>query len=79
MILGGRDNWKGKISYYRYHIQDPVMFQKSIRVTIEHGHAEPPFRRLVQHRVLVPGGAARAFPPLPPVEGRLARVNPWEK
>lgn len=39
LILGGRDNWKGKISYYRYHIQDPVMFEKSIRVTIEHGHA----------------------------------------
>jgi len=39
LILGGRDNWKGKISYYRYHIQDPVIFEKSIRVTIEHGHA----------------------------------------
>jgi hypothetical protein len=39
LILGGRDNWKGKISYYRYHIQDPITFEKSIRVTIEHGHA----------------------------------------
>ena len=38
LILGGKDNWKGKISYYRYHIQDPIMFEKSIRVTIEHGH-----------------------------------------
>ncbi|MDO4272202.1 MAG: DUF2961 domain-containing protein [Eubacteriales bacterium] len=38
LILGGRDNWKGKISYYRYHITDPVMFEKSIKVTIEHGH-----------------------------------------
>lgn len=28
----------GKISYYRYHVQDPVMFDTSIRVTIEHGH-----------------------------------------
>ena len=39
IILPGRDNWKGYITYYRYHIQDPVMFDKSIRVTIEHGHA----------------------------------------
>ncbi len=39
LILGGRDNWKGKITYYRYHVQDPVMFRKSIRVSIEHGHA----------------------------------------
>jgi hypothetical protein len=38
LLLGGKDNWKGKITYYRYHIQDPVMFEKSIRVTIEHGH-----------------------------------------
>ena len=31
--------WKGKNSLYRFHIEDPVMFEKSIRVTIEHGHA----------------------------------------
>ena len=23
---------------YRYHVEDPVMFEKSIRVTIEAGH-----------------------------------------
>lgn len=38
IILPGNDNWKGYITYYRYHIQDPVMFDKSIRVTMEHGH-----------------------------------------
>ncbi len=38
LILGGKDNWKGKITYYRYHIQDPIMFEKSIKATIEHGH-----------------------------------------
>jgi len=38
IILGGKDNWKGMISYYRYHIRDPIMFEKSIKVTIEHGH-----------------------------------------
>ena len=35
---GRRPNWSGKISLYRYHIEDPVCFSKSIRVTIEHGH-----------------------------------------
>ena len=39
IILPGKDNWKGYITYYRYHIKDPVMFKKSIKVTIEHGHA----------------------------------------
>lgn len=38
IIAGGEDNWKGKITYYRYHIKDPIMFRESIRVTIEHGH-----------------------------------------
>lgn len=38
IILGGGPNWSGKVSFYRYHIQDPIMFKKSIKVTIEHGH-----------------------------------------
>ncbi|MDH6363857.1 hypothetical protein M2139_000840 [Enterococcus sp. PF1-24] len=38
LLLGGDANWGGKISTYRYHIEDPVMFEKSIKVTIEHGH-----------------------------------------
>lgn len=31
--------WKGKNSLYRYHIEDPIFFEKSIKFTIEHGHA----------------------------------------
>jgi hypothetical protein len=38
IIKGGGLNWLGKISYYRYHIEDPIAFQKEIQVTIEHGH-----------------------------------------
>lgn len=38
VILVGGPNWSGKATLYRYHIQDPIMFEKSIRVTIEHGH-----------------------------------------
>ncbi|MBU5365504.1 glycoside hydrolase family 172 protein [Enterococcus devriesei] len=38
LLLGGDPNWAGKISTYRYHIEDPIMFDKSIKVTIEHGH-----------------------------------------
>lgn len=39
IILAGQENFSGKSSWYRYHVQDPVLFSKSIRVTIEHGHA----------------------------------------
>ena len=38
IIKGGGVNWTGKITYYRYHIFDPVHFRRRIRVTIEHGH-----------------------------------------
>jgi hypothetical protein len=37
-ILKGGFNWWGKISYYRYHIEDPIYFNKKIIVSIEHGH-----------------------------------------
>ena len=37
-IKTGGINWWGKISYYRYHIEDPVYFNKKLIVTIEHGH-----------------------------------------
>jgi hypothetical protein len=32
-------NDRGKVTVYRLHVQDPVPFSKSLRVTIEHGHA----------------------------------------
>lgn len=39
ITLGGGRNWSGKSSYYRFHIEDPIMFSKSIRVSMEHGHS----------------------------------------
>lgn len=35
----GNSDYTGKHSQYRFHIEDPVYFEKSIRVSIEHGHA----------------------------------------
>ena len=37
LILKDQEN--GKISAYRHHIPDPIPFKKSIRFTMEHGHA----------------------------------------
>ncbi len=39
LIRGGGENWSGLSTYYRFHLEDPVPFQESIKVTIEHGHA----------------------------------------
>ncbi len=30
--------FRGKNSLYRFHVEDPIRFDKSIKVTIEHGH-----------------------------------------
>lgn len=37
-VKGNRD-WTGVHAMYRFHVQDPVYFDKSLRAGIEHGHA----------------------------------------
>lgn len=39
LITPGGQNWSGNATMYRFHVEDPVPFRESIRVTIEHGHA----------------------------------------
>ena len=39
IISAGGPNWTEPVTLYRWHIEDPVIFQKQIRVSIEHGHA----------------------------------------
>lgn len=36
-LIDTNNQFKGKATFYRYHIQDPIMFDKDIKVTIEHG------------------------------------------
>ena len=38
-LAGNTEGWTGKWSVYRFHLEDPIYFERSIRVTIEHGHA----------------------------------------
>ena len=39
ITMPGGENWSGQVSYYRFHIEDPIVFDRSIKATIEHGHA----------------------------------------
>lgn len=39
LTMPGAHNFTGPISWYRWHLLDPVRFTRSIRVSIEHGHA----------------------------------------
>lgn len=38
-LIGNLD-YTGKVSTYRFYVNDPIRFKKSIRMTIEHGHAD---------------------------------------
>jgi hypothetical protein len=38
-LAGDTRTLTGKWTLYRYHVESPIAFSKSIRVTIEHGHA----------------------------------------
>ena len=35
----GNQDYTGKHSQYRFHVEDPVYFEKCLRFSIEHGHA----------------------------------------
>lgn len=71
IILGGESNWMGKITYYRYHVQDPIMFEKSIRVTIEHGHNNNRSDDWSTTAYWYQTEPHKPFDPLPPKQSRL--------
>jgi len=65
--------WKGKNSCYRYHIEDPIYFQKSILVTIEHGHANNLSNDYSSTAYWYQTEPHAPFPPMLSVEQRLPR------
>lgn len=60
-----------KATVYRFHIPDPIPFQKSIRVTIEHGHANDRSDYFSSVAYWYQSEPHKPFPPLPSVEERL--------
>ena len=74
-LPGGR-NWSGKISLYRFHIEDPIHFQKSIRVTIEHGHANRRSDDYSSTAYWYQFEPHKPFPSLPTAEDRSPRDRP---
>ncbi|MBW2623255.1 MAG: DUF2961 domain-containing protein [Deltaproteobacteria bacterium] len=75
VTLPGGPNWSGKISLYRFHIEDPVHFRKSIKVTIEHGHNNHRSDDYSSTAYWYQAEPHAAFPGLPGVEDRLPRPD----
>ena len=69
----GPEAYSGKWTMYRYHIEDPVMFQKSIRVTIEAGHANVHANDYSSTAYWYQTEPHKTFAPILPVAQRLPR------
>jgi hypothetical protein len=63
-------------SVYRFHLDSPIPFTKSMKATIEHGHANHRSDNLYSVAYWYQTEPHAAFPPLPPVEARLPRIYP---
>ncbi len=79
ITLPGGAQHTGKISYYRYHIEDPVYFQKNIKVKIEHGHANERSDDWTSTAYWYQAEPHKKFKLLLPKEERLPREEPIEK
>jgi len=65
--------WGGKNAMYRFHVQDPIRFERSIRVSIETGHDNALANDYVSTAYWYQVGRAAALPALPPLAERLPR------
>ena len=71
LIENYKADFGGKNQMYRFYINDPVRFQKSIRVTIEHGHANNFENDYTSTAFWYQKDPHKAFPPMPKAEDRL--------
>lgn len=66
----GRFGWMGRTHCYRFHLDDPIRFQKSLRASIEHGHANCLTLEIASVAYWYQSMPSRPLPPLPSVEDR---------
>jgi hypothetical protein len=75
--LHGKAIYSGKWTMFRFHVEDPIQFEKSIRVTIEVGHANAHANDVASTAYWYQREPHVAFPPLLPVEKRLP-IPEWD-
>ncbi len=72
----GEERAGSRSSVYRFHLDSPITFTKSIRATIEHGHANHRSDNFFSVAYWYQTEPHAAFPALPPVNDRLPRLFP---
>jgi hypothetical protein len=74
-LAGDVEEWSGKWSVYRFHIEDPVLFSKALKVTIEHGHANNQGNDYSSVAYWYQKEPHKAFPRMPPASKRLPNLR----
>lgn len=64
----------GRYCLYRWHTESPIPFEKSIRVTMEHGHANHRADNFYSTAFWYQAEPHAAFPALPPIQARVPKV-----
>ncbi len=70
----GQEVAGGRWSLYRFHLDSPIPFTKSLRATIEHGHANHRSDNLFSVAYWYQSEPHAAFPALPALEDRVPRI-----
>jgi hypothetical protein len=64
----------GRYALYRWHLESPIAFEKSIRVTIEHGHANTRSDNFYSTVYWYQTEPHAPFPALPKPQERIPRI-----
>jgi Protein of unknown function (DUF2961) len=70
----GEEYAGGRSSVYRFHLDSPITFTRSLRATIEHGHANHRSDNYFSVAYWYQTEPHAAFPPLPSLEQRIPRL-----
>jgi hypothetical protein len=68
-------SYNERITVYRYHIADPVIFHESLRVSIEHGHANSHSNDYASTAYWYQAEPHSEFGVMPPAEERVPRPD----
>jgi hypothetical protein len=72
----GEERAGSRSSVYRFHLDSPITFTKSIRATIEHGHANARSDNFYSVAYWYQAEPHAPFPALEPVDQRIPRLQP---
>lgn len=65
--------WLGRTHCYRFHVEDPILFKKSLKGSIEHGHANTLTLSMSSVAYWYQAEPHKPFPDLPGPKARLPR------